>query len=249
MELEVVMIGIYKIQNTINGKYYIGASKDIDRRWNEHKNCKNEDSLLSKAIKKHGLDNFSFEIIEECCPDTIYTREIYWINYYNSFRQGYNLNVGGVGGGAPGEVNGRSILKEEEVIFIRNAYKNNESKIETFKKYFLNKITFSGFCSIWQGYNWKHIMPEIYTKENKEKHIHRSLKGKVNTGQKNNKAKLTEEDVLEIITLLTSSKITQIEIAKKYNVSENMISLINRCKNWTYLHTYQKNIRLEGSNQ
>lgn len=59
------MIGIYKITNNINNKIYIGQSVHIKRRWAEH--CKpSSDSLISKAIKKYGKDNFTFEIIEKC---------------------------------------------------------------------------------------------------------------------------------------------------------------------------------------
>ena len=238
------MIGIYKITNKINNKCYIGASKNIERRWLEHKRGDNKNSLLYSAFKKYGKENFSYEIIEQCSLEELYKREVYWIDFFQSFKNGYNLNSGGVGGGAPGEHNGMSTLTEKDVIFIREAYKNNESKIETFRKYFYNKITFSGFSSVWQGKTWKHIMPEIYTQENINKHVHRSLKGKVNLGVSNNKAKLKEKEVLEIISLLISSTTPQIEIAKQFNVSENTIGLINRCKTWTHLHNYKNNIRL-----
>lgn len=241
------MIGVYKITNKINNKAYIGASNNIDRRWTEHKRGTSKNNLLYFAFKKYGQENFNFEVLEECSLEILYQREIYWINHYRTFGRGYNLNAGGVGGGAPGEVNGRSILTEEDVIFIRKAYLNNESKIEVFKKYFLDKISFSGFCSIWQGYNWKHIMPEIYTEENKQKHIHRSLKRKVNVGENNSQSKLNEEQVLVIIGILINTKTLQKDIAKKYDVSLNTINLINRCKTWTHLHNFHSNIRIEGS--
>ena len=53
------MIGIYKIENLINHKVYIGQSIHIERRWKEH--CANStSSVISKAIKKYGKENFSF---------------------------------------------------------------------------------------------------------------------------------------------------------------------------------------------
>lgn len=59
------MIGIYKIQNKINNKIYIGQSVHIERRFQEH--CfPSKTSVISKAIQKYGKDNFTFDIIEEC---------------------------------------------------------------------------------------------------------------------------------------------------------------------------------------
>lgn len=96
--------GIYKITNKVNGKVYIGQSRDIEKRWKEHKraadlNC----PLLYKAINKYGVENFSFEIQEICTEDLLNDREIYWIKYYNSCvffdnGYGYNCNEGGASG-------------------------------------------------------------------------------------------------------------------------------------------------------
>lgn len=65
------MIGIYKITNNINGKVYIGQSIDINKRWKEHKYRsqipnKEYDKYLYRAFRKYGLENFTFEILEEC---------------------------------------------------------------------------------------------------------------------------------------------------------------------------------------
>lgn len=60
------MIGIYKYTNLINGKIYIGLSNDIQRRRHEHQNLANsgDDAAIHKAIRKYGIENFSFEILE-----------------------------------------------------------------------------------------------------------------------------------------------------------------------------------------
>lgn len=97
------MIGIYKIINQINGKVYIGQSINIVKRWNEHKTTafnpknKNYDIYLYRAIRKYGLENFIFEVIEECSPADLNAREIYWISYYDSCNRdkGYNMTLGG----------------------------------------------------------------------------------------------------------------------------------------------------------
>ena len=61
--------GIYKITNTITGDFYIGSSKDINRRWAEHKKpstCKRfPNNQLYKDMQKYGLDKFEFQVIAE----------------------------------------------------------------------------------------------------------------------------------------------------------------------------------------
>ena len=100
--------GIYKITNLINGKIYIGQALDIYRRWGKHKgnafnkNSREYDYPIYRAIRKYGLENFSFEIIEECSVEELDEKEIYYIKKYNSCTlwknsHGYNQTIGGNG--------------------------------------------------------------------------------------------------------------------------------------------------------
>lgn len=95
------MIGIYKIENKLNGKVYIGQSINIEARWKRHvsdssNHLINEQSaVIHKAINKYGLENFSFVVLEECNIEELDEREIYWISYYNSYYNGYNCTKGG----------------------------------------------------------------------------------------------------------------------------------------------------------
>lgn len=95
------MIGIYKIENLINHHIYIGQSIDIEDRWKKEKQnafCSTSKSYqypLSRAFRKYGIDNFSFEVIEECEMEQLNSRERYWVAYYNSFFEGYNQTPGG----------------------------------------------------------------------------------------------------------------------------------------------------------
>lgn len=53
---------------------------------------------LYRAIRKYGIENFDFVIIELCKPEDLNDKEIYWIKYYNSYEdvnKGYNLTPGG----------------------------------------------------------------------------------------------------------------------------------------------------------
>lgn len=98
-----VICGIYKITNQVNGKCYIGQSVNIARRWRDHKKTSSDasydtyNSSLHKAFKKYGLENFSFEVLEECLQGNLNAREVYWIDYFNSNNPqcGYNLTPGG----------------------------------------------------------------------------------------------------------------------------------------------------------
>lgn len=95
------MCGIYKITNLINQKAYVGQSVNIRKRFNKHRtapfnpNDKSYDYPLSCAIRKYGLENFSFEIIEICKQSELNEKEIYYVAHYDTYRNGYNQDEGG----------------------------------------------------------------------------------------------------------------------------------------------------------
>jgi|GEM_PF-6752912 len=93
------MIGIYKITNLINGKCYIGQSVNVEGRLRHHRIMLESDSHWNKhlqySVNKYGLDNFKFELIEECNREDLSQRERYWIQHYNSFNNGFNKTTGG----------------------------------------------------------------------------------------------------------------------------------------------------------
>lgn len=96
------MAYIYKITNQINGKIYIGKTlKTIPERWKEHcldyKKERCEKRPLYDAMNKYGVKNFTIEEVEECLPDVLNDREVYWIEQYGSFKYGYNATKGGDG--------------------------------------------------------------------------------------------------------------------------------------------------------
>ena len=89
---------IYKITNTLNGKIYVGQTRQkLSRRINGHKSSKKIFGV-DAAIAKYGWENFTAEVIEECPVEQLNEREIFWIAELGSkVPNGYNLTDGGDG--------------------------------------------------------------------------------------------------------------------------------------------------------
>ena len=165
--------GIYIIKNNLNNLAYVGQSVDIKTRWQAHlqaaKNIKNQsaNTKIHKAMRKLGIENFYYEILEECNYELLDEREIYWIKYFNTYPNQYNMTPGG--DGSRGECNGRALLTREQVEEIRLAYNAHIPFREVYEKY-KNTISKRGLQKVWSCETWVYIMPEVYTDENKEWH-------------------------------------------------------------------------------
>lgn len=89
--------GIYKIENCINGKYYIGSSNDIYRRWKEHikllNNNNHHSPHLQFAWNKYGEKNFKFIILEECDEENLLTREQFYIDTMYAIDESFGYNT------------------------------------------------------------------------------------------------------------------------------------------------------------
>jgi predicted GIY-YIG superfamily endonuclease len=89
---------IYKATNLINGKSYIGYTNELARRLKQHKqDSKNPKTYFHRAIKKHGWNNFQWDIIYQSKErnHTLNEMEKYFIEEYNTFNNGYNSTTGG----------------------------------------------------------------------------------------------------------------------------------------------------------
>lgn len=85
--------GIYKITSP-NGKIYIGQSIHIYRRWKHYQSyrCKEQPKLFF-CLKKYRVENFSFEILEQCDRDKLNEKEVFWVNHFQSCKTKHGLNI------------------------------------------------------------------------------------------------------------------------------------------------------------
>lgn len=236
--------GIYKITNKINTHCYIGQSTDIYNRFNCHHiydyinpKSPNYNFQIYQAFRKYGLENFKVTILEECQPNELDEREIYWIKYFNSFEYGYNATPGGQNWSPlihtelieakraatrkknkslNSENHPRAKLSNIEVEQIRNSYEKGEN-----------------VDNIWQRY--KHLYPSkdvfrriIFGQSYSDiKQIDKETIRYTN-------AKLTKEQVLDIRTKFYTLNYSQSDLAREYNVSPNTIKGI--CDRTSYSH-------------
>lgn len=89
--------GIYKIENLVNKKIYIGSSVNVNKRLNHHKSALkgnyHDNRYLQNSFNKYCEDNFVFELIEECDPNDLVSKENNHIDVFksNNLDFGYNL--------------------------------------------------------------------------------------------------------------------------------------------------------------
>lgn len=88
---------IYKITNKINGKCYIGQTIDIVKRFDKYRRlCVKGQPKIYNALKKYGVDSFSFEILDTVSDqDTLDFLEDIYILCFDSIEYGYNSKPGG----------------------------------------------------------------------------------------------------------------------------------------------------------
>jgi group I intron endonuclease len=212
--------GVYMIKNTQNGKVYIGSSKNVNKRWIEHKymlnNNTHKNAYLNNAWLKYGENCFEFSIIEFVELSKLIEREQHYIDYYcacdNKF--GYNLspNAGTTLGWKPSA--------ETRKRMSDSAKKKSPISDETRKKLSLARIGNKYACR---------IVSDEERKKMSESHIG------VNRGEKNGMA-IT--DRFEIIAMRNDydngMRISQ--IMKKYNRKESFTRQIVKRERWQWLN-------------
>lgn len=200
---------IYKYENKINHKIYIGQTNNPERRYQEHLYGQSyQTSLIEKAIHKYGINNFTFEILE-WTPDYD-TREQYWIEYYRSYKPyGYNICEGG--GYLPNqqkENHSQCQITEETARNIQADLLDNKlSYNQIVEKY---KTTFTIVNNINTGHTWNYYNLSYPLRSERARN---------------------EERALKVINLLKNTQKSMKEIAQEVGWGESQISMINRGSN------------------
>jgi group I intron endonuclease len=153
------MAFIYKITNKINGKVYIGKTEKENpyERFEEHKQDykkeRKEIRPLYRAFNKYGIENFSFEILEQSeMPEE---REVFYIQQFNSYvgfnkSNGYNATLGG---------DGKKYI--DDLLVVEKYIQEEENSIKKIAKEL--KIDVGSISTILKKYKVKIRDPKLYT--------------------------------------------------------------------------------------
>lgn len=230
------MTGIYKITNKINNKSYIGQSKNIKYRWKNEKNDaynSNSESYnypLSRAFRKYGLNNFTFEVLEECNIEDLDKREQYYIDLFDSIQNGYNqVNV----------TQGGTNLEPAIVEQIRQEllFNKNDSTEKIGQKYNVSGRTIR---SINTGETWfsnKHNYPIRISLSVKKQHFCKICQKEINKGatycinclsKKQQKVEHPSKEELKKILFNNNGNFTK--VGKIFGVTDNAVR--KWCKNY-----------------
>lgn len=88
---------VYRIQNKINGKSYVGITiATVKKRWQQHLSHNSHCKAIAAALKKYGVQNFEFDVLETLPQEELPAAEKRHIAAFNSYGpMGYNLTPGG----------------------------------------------------------------------------------------------------------------------------------------------------------
>lgn len=240
--------GIYKITNTLNGKVYIGKSVDLSQRWFSHKSYlksgKHFNKHLQRAWNKYGEKSLVFEIVEYCDESEVEQREIFWIKDYNSFKNGYNLTLGGEGctGRIVTEIHRERLRESNLGKQSRCGWKHSDiTKHKISQKHKGKKLTCEQKSVLLESRKGKSLTEDHkrriseYRTGKRFTEEQKSEMSKLHQGESNGSSKLKDEDVREIKLLIKSSQILLKDIAKMFNISRQTISMINKNKIWKHV--------------
>lgn len=221
---------IYSYTNKINNKIYIGQTTDPVRRKYNHEyashyeNAGDYNTPFHRAIRKYGFENFEYKVLADEIDDKDLLNQLekYYIKKFDSLvPNGYNVSEGG-SNASPHDWTSeqkfnyslkRGSLTEEEIIFLRVAYKNHESPMKIYEEKYRDKLHKNAFMNIWVGKRYSLIMPEVF--EDKGRHT-----------------KLTAEAAKKIREDRERYNLSYAKLSKKYNVSESTIADVIKNRTW-----------------
>ena len=230
------MIGIYKITNKTNNKVYIGQSINIEKRWGEHKrNAFNSNTHtyrypLYVAIRKYGLNNFIFEVVEECSIEILTTREQYWIDYYNSLDSNYGYNLVPAVDAKRGEHCNWAVLTDFQTEQIVNLLQQTTIPISKIAEMY----QVSGSCIEDINKGRRRVQDDLqYPLRSNTRSIgHR--------GEHQNTAVLSETDVIEIRNRYVNEEINSIYEDYKNKIAFSGFKKVVYGVTWKHLPCYKK---------
>lgn len=228
------MIGIYIIKNKINSHVYIGQSTSIEDRIKQHfRNYQNSNIHtynypLYRAIRKYGLENFYYEILEECSIDALTNREIYWIAEFNSLENGYNQE--NPQDAKRGENSNFAILTNDEFYDIIELLKNSKLLMSEIANIY--NVSGSAIEDINKGR--RRILDNI------DYPIRKNAKSFSHQGEKQNTSVLTEQDVINIRLRYVNEEIKDIFEDYKNKISFSGFKKVVYGATWKHQPWYRK---------
>lgn len=234
-----IISGIYTITNLVNNKIYAGQSINVLLRLQQHKTNLisniHSNKFLQNSFNKHGIENFKFEILEECSQEYLCSQENYWCNllYVHNDKFGYNIK--------PTHPEGKTIQSIETKIKIGITHR---------------KLHKSGIIKSWakgKHFTEKHKerlrasnVGQKRTEEAKLK-MSKSMKGRVFTEETLNKFRLAKKDFKVTwgnkisIQKLQDLRIKRV-IVLQYDLNENFI------KEWASLLLVERVLKINNAN-
>lgn len=249
-----IKTGIYKIINNINGKVYVGSAINISDRFLDHKQMlkrnKHHSTKLQNSVNKHGVENFTFEIIEECSKELLIEREQYWIDTLDSYKSGYNCrpNASNMLNFVFSAESKEKMKKSQKGLHsgTKHPLYGKKHSEETKEKIRISKIgkklseeTRNKMSKIRKGRD-SPMKGKKHSEETKEKisKNHRSIKGEKNPASKLNETLVKE--IREIWDTLKPEKNgitykTILDLCKKYNITYTPMYNIVKYKSWKHV--------------
>lgn len=195
---------VYKIENKINKKIYVGQTNNLDRRMQEHKHDERNNHPIHNAIKKYGWENFEVSVLYYGVNYNEKEKE--YIKLYKSNRKEYGYNITAGGQDSSGENNPQSKLSQSDVYQIISDLKGNNSIECIAKKY---RTTVKTIRNINAGISWRIGSLQYPIRKRKLKI-------------------LNNEEVKEIISLLKDANNFIEGIADMFNIKPYIVLNINK---------------------
>ena len=241
-------IGIYKITNNVNGKFYIGSSNNIEKRWISHRyqlrHNKHSAVHLNRAWNKYGEDSFIFEILEETSQSDLLEAEQKYLDKYEPWNPDSGYNSCKVAGRPTGRRHSEKTKK-----LIGKAHKGKtitEESRERMRKSALKKpkITEETRRRMSEAHKGREAWNKgvAQTQETKDK-ISKALKGRTSpskgyrwteeqknklkeirkSGSASPRARFSKQEVIEIRRMFVEEDKNQTEMSKIFKCSRGAI--------------------------